>query len=852
MLTGTYASARTTRSLNDGWAFRKTNDSVSLPVHLPHSWNAEDAYESRAYYRGKGIYTKDLSIPEDLIGKRLFLKIDGAASSSEVSLDGQPVGSSVGAYSSHTFDITPYIDKKNTAGHSLSITVDNSRKDIPPYSADFTFMGGLYRDMWLIAADDIHLDFTSGTEEGFSVVSGLDGSDNGTLKVSGDIVNESAKNAKVNVVVTVSDADGNTLRKEVKKVSLRPASTVPFVADFRGLKDIALWSPENPELYRVSVEILDGEKTLDSGAAYTAFRTFGFDDNGSFLLNGKPYKLRGICRHQDRRGAGIALSDEEHRRDMLLAKEMGANFIRISHYPQDDALLEMCDRLGLIAWEEIPVIDFVPDYEGFAENSETMLRDMIRRHRNHPSVAMWGYMNEILLRVPGKVKEETWRRTFDLARHLENVVREEDPDRLSAMAFHGSDVYHEAQLADITDVKGWNLYQGWYGGKFEDFPAFLSRQHRQYPDYKIIVSEYGAGSDRRLHSFNPKAFDFSMEYQQDYLESYLPVIEDSVFVAGASHWNLIDFSSANRAESMPHINNKGILTNSREKKDVFHYFAAMWHDSDSDTIAHIAVDDWRLRTDLTDADGVVTHPVKVYTNLPEVILSLDGRPLGARRVENCTAIFDVPLHEGKNVLSLCAASDPARVLDADVVELDAVRCRDGIIDLAGDELAVNVGSGCWFRSDETGMTWLPDREYARGSGFGYVGGEGAVSQDEIALTADGPLLQTCRKGLEEYRFDVAPGLYEVEMLFSELASPSEMSAYMLGHNSGSGNASWTCMNIGINGTSVEKDFAPGSEAGVKTMVKRRYTAAAGNDGLRVSLTPADGTTHLSAIKIRRL
>lgn len=845
--------ARTLRSLNDGWAFHIPSDSIATPVHLPHCWNSEDAYKSRDYYRGKGIYTKSLSIPQDRSGERHFLKLDGAATSAEIFLDGEYVGRTIGAYSSHTFDITPFIrNNKGNNTYDLTVVVDNSRKDIPPYSADFTFMGGLYRDLWIISTDNIHLDLINGTEEGFNVVSKVNGKNEGSVEVMGNIVNDTGKSADLDAVVIITDPLGQTIGKINKKVKVRPESSDQFIFEFKSLKGLSLWSPENPNLYKVTVEIFDGNKILDEAGTYTAFRSFEFDDEGRFLLNGKPYKLRGICRHQDREGVGIALSDEEHRRDIRLAKELGANFIRISHYPQDDAVLEMCDRMGLIVWEEIPVIDYVPEYEGFADNCESMLRDMLRRHRNHPSIAMWGYMNEILLRVPGKGEEETWRRTRELAHRLADVVREEDSDRMTAMAFHGSDVYHEAGLTDITDVKGWNLYQGWYGGKYEDFPEFLSRQHQEHPDHKIIVSEYGAGSDHRLHSFAPKAFDFSMEYQQDYLESYLPVIEDSAFVAGASHWNLIDFSSANRAESMPHINNKGILANNRDKKDVFYYFSAMWHDIESDTIAHIAIDDWTKRKDLIDKDGIALHPVKIYTNLPRVSLSLDGDTLGVKDVENCTATFDVPLHEGSNILTMSYPGKPSKILDAGEILLEAVRCNNGMLDLKDGEFAVNVGSDCWFRSDETGMIWLPDRPYNKDSGFGYVGGEKAVSQDEIAFTADHPLIQTCRKRIEEYHFNVIPGAYEIELSFAELSSPSEMSAYMLGHNAGSGNNSWTNMNISINGTVVEKDFSPGSISGPKSMVKRSYITLANESGLSICFIPNDGVTHLSAIKIRKL
>ena len=834
--------------IDDGWRFITPDADVAVPVHLPHSWNF-DAYSTKDYYRGKGIYSRKLTLPESFRGKKVYLRFDGIANSGSVFLDGVEVGKSIGAYSSHTYDITPFVEIGKD--HQLEVVADNSRKDIPPYSADFTFMGGLYRDAWLLALPEVHLDIAEGTSEGFDVRAlPLDGG-KWRVEVAGLVVNASAGRQSVEVRMSLSDASGSVVSSVSKKVKLSEDGSVAFDLKTPELKDVALWSPEDPNLYRVSVDVLKGGEVVDSGSCYTAFRTFGFDGEGRFLLNGSPYKLRGMCRHQDRNPMGIALLDEQHREDMRLAKEMGANFVRISHYPQDDAVIEMCDRLGLIAWEEIPVIDYVPDTPGFDDNCETMLRDMIRRHRNHPSIAMWGYMNEILLRVPKEGRAETLDRTRRLARRLEAVVREEDPDRLSTMAFHGSDTYHEAGLGEITDVKGWNLYQGWYGGKLDGFEQYLSRQHREHPDHKLIVSEYGAGSDLRIHSFSPEPFDFSMEYQQDYLEHYLPVIEDSAFVAGASHWNLIDFSSANRAESMPHINNKGILTNDRRKKDVFYYYSAMWHDPDCDTVVHIAVDDWKERTDLLNADGTVTHPVKVYTNLPSVALSVNGSPVREMSVGNCTAVFDAVLADGRNVL---VASDPAsgKICDVAEIYLEGIPVVDGRLRLSDRELGVNVGSSCWFRSDDTDFTWLPDREYTEGSVFGHSGGRKETTTSVIQLTSDDPLLQSCRKDLSEYRFDVEPGEYEVELLFAELASPSEKSAYLLGYDNGEGDSEWTNMDIVINGETVEKAFSPGLGSEGKTLVRRRYQTSAPDASVRIGFDRAKGTTHLSAIKIRKL
>ena len=787
-----------------------------------------------------------------MAGRCLFLKLDGAASKSTIYVDGNKVGSHAGAYSPHIADITRYVEPGGT--HTVCVEVDNSDADVPPYSADFTFMGGLYRDVWLLALPQVHLGIADVPDCGFKVAAIPVRNGLWHVVVSGTLVNSSQRAASSRIRFVLLDPNGRKVAEADRTIRLKAGVAEPFDISIDDICTPALWCPESPELYKIVMSLEVDGVAVDNAECYTAFRTFGFDDDGCFLLNGSPLKLRGMCRHQDQRPMGIALDDDQHRRDMRMAKDLGANFIRISHYPQDDAVLEMCDRLGLIVWEEIPVIDYVPDSEAFADNCEQMLRDMIRNHYNHPSIAMWGYMNEILLRLPAAGRDATVGRTVALARRLEDVLHSEDSTRLSTMAFHGSDVYHDAALTDITEVQGWNLYQGWYGGQLSEFEQFLSRQHREHPSHRLIVSEYGAGSDLRLHSLQPEAFDFSVEYQQQYLEHYLPVIEDSIFIAGASHWNLIDFSSANRAESMPHINNKGILTNDRVPKDVYYYYKAKWHDSDSVCVAHIATRDWPVRTDLMFDNAPVIRPIKVYTNLDSVSLTVNGIRLPTAAVSNCVGVFDAPLRPGDNIITLSSSCDAGSVLDAAVVKLDAIAVHGGIIDLSTGSLAVNVGSGCYYRSDDTGLTWLPDCEYAQGIGYGHIGGRQVSTQDEIALTTDQPLLQRSLAGHGAYRFDVPDGRYEVELLFADPSSPSAQSAYMLGRNAGTSDAGVPDMDIFVNGKRVERHFVPGAVAGVKTMVKRRYDAeATGSAGVCITFKSAPGaTTTLSAIKIRKL
>ena len=555
------------------------------------------------------------------------------------------VGEHAGGYTACSFNITPFLsfDTPNT----LAICVDNARQDIAPISGDFTFFGGIYRDVWLTAVPNQHFNLTNHSSDGLFISTPQVSEERGIISIRGEVKNDAKEKATLELTHTIYRPDGTLLQTLKKNIQLKAGETYAFSNEATPVLKPELWTPETPRLYRVETTLRNRKtKTLlDQSNHYTAFRWFRFDGDEGFFLNGKPYKLRGICRHQDQKPIGPALTDEMHRRDFLLMKEMGANFIRISHYPQDDALLEMCDKLGMLAWEEIPIIDIVPNTPGYGDNCERNLREMIRQHYNHPSIITWGYMNEILLVTQRKYKTEAelkpvLERTLALANRLERVLKEEDSTRISTMAFHGSNSYNETGLSKITDIVGWNLYQGWYGGDLTGFEKFLAQQHQNHPTHPMIVSEYGAGSDKRLHSLHPRAFDFSIEYQQKYLEHYLPVLEDTPYICGGTHWNFIDFSSALRDESMPRINNKGLVYADRTPKDVYHYYQAAWRKDIP--VLHIASRDWTDRAGVQQGNAPVYLPVKIYTNLSEVELFIDGISLGKQKTENYTATFEVP------------------------------------------------------------------------------------------------------------------------------------------------------------------------------------------------------------------
>lgn len=830
---------REMKTINDNWEFRKSIDESWESVNLPHTFNI-DAYQQRNYYQGKGFYRRTLVLPEIVAERRYYMKIDAASKAANIRVNGKEVGSHVGGYTACIVDITEYIRKENL----IEITVDNGRKDITPISADFTFWGGIYRDVWLISTPKQHFNMSNMGSDGIFISTPVVNEKRGVLKVKCEVTNDSHESSILEVRSAIYSPQGKLLQTIKQKQKLKSGETYIFENTSGAIESPDLWSPETPSLYLVKTTLVDPKsgKLLDEKNHKVGFRWFTFDGSKGFFLNGKSYKLRGLNRHQDQAPAGVALDDEAHRRDIFLMKELGCNFIRISHFPQDDAILEMCDELGLLAWEEIPIINIVPNTPGYDDNCEYNLREMIRQHYNHSSVITWGYMNEILLTAPSIGKPE-WlackERTVNLAQRLEAVLKEEDPGRASVMAFNMTNLYNEIGL-NLVDVVGWNLYHGWYVDKLKDFNAWCEDQHRRYPDQPMIISEWGAGSDKRLHSTQGRAFDFSIEYQQTYIEHYLPFIENTEWISGCAYWNFIDFNVAARQESMPRVNNKGLAYNNRIWKDVAYYFKAMWRKDIP--VIRIASRDWEMRT------GEINKPqsIKIYSNMPEVELFINGQSIGCQKIANCHTVFNVILPEGISVLMAQGIKNGKTVQDAMTIQFKSL---PNIAE--GDELAINVGSNCYFTSDIRNLTWLPDQPYTAG-GWGYIGGKAHSTTSEIYNTLDGPIYQTWREGNWSYKIDAPIGEYEIELLIADVTKPAAQLANLLNKNKEEKHSGETRFHISICGKQVETNFSPIDGGKHRTAFKRRYIIRNEHDHIVISAGAVKGEPFLAGIKVRKL
>lgn len=793
-------------------------------VNLPHTWNAEDAFtESLEYRRGIGWYRRHLPLDASLRGRRLFLYFEGANQVADVYVNGRAAGRHVGGYTAFAFDITDLVRIDDT--NVIAVRVDNRHDDdIPPLNADFTFYGGIYRDVWLIATAPLHVNVLDHASPGVFIDTPEVSEASAIVRVRGTVMNHEPRAARVEVVNRVLDAAGAEAVAVRSRLDIPAGGSASFEQLSAPILRPRLWSPEQPNLYRVVTEIHAGGTLVDRTDNPLGFRWFGIDAERGFTLNGRPYRLYGTNRHQDRAGYGNALPNAAHRQDVELVKATGFTFLRLAHYPQDPAVLEEMDRQGLVGWEEIPIVNIISLSPAFADNSERMLVEMIRQHYNHPSILFWGYMNEVLLRKPDPMPAGYLALVRALAQRLEARVHEEDATRATVMAVSIEEIDDGSGLQDVADVLGLNLYFGWYYRTLDGLGAFLDTLHTSHPSRPLLLSEYGAGSDERIHTLEPRAFDFSTEHQQRFHQAQFPQLRARDYVIGTAVWNQFDFGSKGRHDSKPNINQKGLLYFDRRPKDVWHYYRAVLR---PEPVLHIATRDWLQRAGSRAEDAL--QPVLVYSNLPDVELFANGKSLGSKRTENATAQWLVPLRAGTNRL---VAGGGSGVVDmVDVAYTDRTALFNATAAANVRSIAVNAGSHYQY-VDDSGIVWEADRPYSRGS-WGHTGGAARLRHHRVFGSSDDPLYQAARVGVQQYRFDVPDGTYDVRLLFVEMehAQPRRR-----------------VFDVAVNDQYVFRGLDLAAAYGRHVAVARTVLAHAdGGAGIAIRLEPVIGEATISGI-----
>ena len=605
-------------NLNTKWAFSKEADQVPevMPqrwywVNLPHCWNAIDGQDGGSdYYRGTCYYAKEIEKSELPVNSQYYLEIRGANSSADVYLNGKKLAHHDGGYSTWRVNLTDSLEETNL----LVIAVDNSpNRTVYPQMADFTFYGGLYRDVNLIAVNDSHFDLDYCGGPGIKVSPEIDGSD---AKVGVEVFLTNPKEGQT-LVYTVKDQDGNVIA-EIEKAADDTAEvlTIPQVHLWNGRKD--------PYLYTAEVALKEGEEVLDAVSTRFGCRTFEIDPDKGFILNGESYPLRGVSRHQDRWGLGNALLPEHHKEDIELICEVGATTIRLAHYQHDQYFYDLCDEKGLVIWAEIPYISDHMDTG--RENTISQMKELITQNYNHPSIVVWGLSNEITM---------SGSSTPDLLENhniLNDMVHEMDKTRLTTMAVVSMCDIHDPYI-QIPDTVSYNHYFGWYGGNTSMNGPWFDNFHKEFPNIPIGMSEYGCEA-LNWHTSDPKQGDYTEEYQAYYHEELIKQLFTRPYIWATHVWNMFYFGADARNEGGENgQNHKGLITFDRKyKKDSFYAYKAWLSD---DPFVHIC---GKRYVDRVEEETKVT----VYSNLPEVELFVNGKSLGKQTSPEHFFYFMVP------------------------------------------------------------------------------------------------------------------------------------------------------------------------------------------------------------------
>jgi beta-galactosidase len=582
--------------LKDGWRFLKADLSAETAmayaskgekVSIPHTWNAADGQDGgNDYYRGRCWYVRELS-EEEITGECVFLEINGAAMTAEVFLNGEQLTRHEGGYSCFRVELTGSLQHKNI----LAIAVSNEDNDnVYPQKADFTFYGGLYREVRLISVPKEHFELVKDGTPGIKVT---------------PIVNLEKKTASV-TVETWQNADAVTVTVNGEKktvLSENGRAEAEFV-----IENVHLWDGiDDPYLYTATA-------TLDSGDEIHArfgCREFHCDPEKGFFLNGRSYPLRGVSRHQDLKGRGNALTYEDHAADMKIIREIGANTVRLAHYQHAREFYDLCDENGIVIWAEIPYITM--HMKNGRENTLNQMRELVTQCYNHPCIAVWGLSNEIT--AASAVNDDL----LENHRLLNELCHRMDKTRLTTMA----NVFMleiDSPILEIPDINSYNLYFGWYLGELEQTDEFFDVYHAKYPHRVIGFSEYGADANPAFHSSHPEKGDYTEEYQALYHEHMLRMIEARPYLWATHVWNLFDFAADGRNEGgKKGVNQKGLVTMDRQlRKDAFYLYKAAWS---KQPFVHLCGSRYAERAE-------PETEIKVYSNQPEVTLMVDGRLIG--------------------------------------------------------------------------------------------------------------------------------------------------------------------------------------------------------------------------------
>ena len=628
------------------------------PVALPHTWNALDGQDGGAdYWRGIGTYR--IELPNPTKGLKQYIEIQGANHVATVYCNGRELGTHKGGFSTFRYDLSAAMKPE---GNVLTVVVTNGVSDIYPQNADFTFYGGLYRDVNFIEVEQAHFDLLlDGTSAVFVTPHNV-----GKTRVDLFPVNADGCTIKVDL----KDAEGNVVGSATTEASEHAHVLID-------VKEPHLWQGlEDPYLYTCEAKLYRGVDflklaPLDAVTVSYGYRSFHVNPDNGFHLNGKSLPLHGVARHQDRLDKGWAISKADHEEDVALIKELGANTIRLAHYQHDQYFYDLCDKEGFVLWAEIPFISqFIPTQEAY-NNTISQMTELVAQNYNHPAICFWGISNEILI---GEDREDLRQNLRD----LHELAKSMDPSRLTTMA-QVSMTPMDSEHNFITDVVSYNHYFGWYVGDVEDNGPWLDKFHAMHPDKCLGVSEYGAENILTWHTAEPDNHDYTEEYANHYHQEMLKTFAARPYLWATHQWNCFDFAADARNEGgVKGRNNKGLITYDRkEKKDAFYVYKAWWNPEPM-----VFVSGGRF---VNRGPGAERNVI-VYTNCDEVTLVVNGQDAATKKAEDHMIVFENVVVDGENVITAYAGS-----VKANTITLNGVAEHDYSYDLPEGNAGAN-----WF------------------------------------------------------------------------------------------------------------------------------------------------------------
>ena len=601
-------------NINENWRFRLPGQDAQQ-VNIPHTWNHLDGQDGgNDYLRTTAVYEKTFPMPDFCPeNEQVYLDFAGVNSEAEVILNGQLITCHEGGYSTFRGEITHFLQAENT----LTVRVNNAKnQQVYPQKADFTFYGGIYRDVQILIVHKHHFDVEYFGTPGLQI----------TAQPTDDY-----KNAQVQVKSWHTAPEGQVQIRILDAQGEEVASGAGTDATLT-ISNVHLWNGiRDPYLYTAQLQLVADGQVTDAISSTFGVRDFAADPQKGFFLNGQPYPLRGVCRHQDRKGLGNAISKEMHDEDMALIREIGANTIRLAHYQHDQYFYDLCDKYGMIVWAEIPYIsEHMPSGRA---NTISQMKELIVQNYNHPSIVTWGISNEIT------ISTKNTRDMLDNHHVLNDLCHKMDPSRLTTLACYAVCGPFN-KVAHISDIVSWNLYLGWYVPGLFLNDLWVDFFHKVYPKRCLGYSEYGAEGMPNLHSAHPRRGDHTEEYQALYHEYLLKFIEKRPWMWATHVWNMFDFAADARNQGgEPGMNHKGLVTFDRKtKKDSFYLYKSYWN---PEPMVHICSKRFADRT--TD-----TITVKVYSNQRVVNLYCNDVLVATKQGKHVFS-FEVPLEEQAHI-----------------------------------------------------------------------------------------------------------------------------------------------------------------------------------------------------------